>query len=70
VIITGSGFAAGMQVSFENGSGQRPTATSVTVVNANTITANVTVRSGGGRDRVWDVRVGSGVLPGGFTVQK
>jgi hypothetical protein len=70
VTITGSGFAAGMQVSFENGSGPRPTATNVTVVDANTITANVTVKSGGGgRDRVWDVRVGSGVLPDGFAVQ-
>jgi hypothetical protein len=34
VTITGSGFAAGMQVSFENGSGQRPTAAGVTVVGA------------------------------------
>ena len=71
VTITGSGFVQGMQVSFENGSGQRPMATQVTVVDANTITANVTVRNGGGgRDPVWDVRVGSGVLPNGFTVLK
>ena len=70
VTITGSGFAAGMQVTFENGSGPRPTATNVTIVDANTITANVTVkRSGGSRDQIWDVRVGSGVLPDGFTVQ-
>jgi hypothetical protein len=71
VTITGSGFVQGMQVSFENGSGQRPIATDVTVVDANKITANVTVKSGGaGRDRVWDVRVGSDVLPNGFTVQR
>jgi len=71
VTITGSGFVQGMPVSFDNGSGQRPTATNVIVVDANTITANVTVKSGGGgRDRAWDVRVGSGVLPDGFTVQK
>ena len=71
VTITGSGFVQGMQVSFENGSGQRPIATSVNVLDANTITANVTVKSGGaGRDRVWDVRVGSRVLPNGFSVQK
>jgi hypothetical protein len=69
VTITGSGFAPGMQVSFENGSGPRPTASSVVVRDANTITANVTVKSGGGKgDRVWDVRVGPAVLPGGFTV--
>ena len=71
VTITGSGFVQGMQVSFENGTGQRPTASNVIVVDANTITANVTVRSGGvSSDRVWDVRVGSGVLPDGFTVLK
>jgi lysyl oxidase len=70
VTITGSGFATGMLVSFENGSGPRPTASNVTVVDAHTITANVTVaKGGGGRDRVWDVRVGSGVLLRGFTVQ-
>lgn len=70
VTITGSGFAAGMQVSFENGSNPRPTVSNVRVLDANTITANVTVKSGGGgRDRVWDVRVGSSVLPDGFTVQ-
>jgi hypothetical protein len=65
-------------VSFENGSGPRPTASNVTVVDATcedssvercTITANVTVKSGGGKgDRVWDVRVGSGVLVNGFEV--
>lgn len=70
VTITGSGFTPGMQVSFENGSGQRPTATNVNVLDVNTITANVTVKRGGsGQDRVWDVRVGPSVLPNGFTVQ-
>jgi hypothetical protein len=71
VTITGSGFAAGMGVSFENGSGARPVASNVTVVDSTTITATVTVKTGGGprSDRVWDVRVGSEVLPNGFTVQ-
>jgi hypothetical protein len=70
VTITDSGFAAGMGVSFENGSGSRPTASDVIVHDANTITATVTVKSGGpGSVRVWDVRVGSGVLVDGFTVQ-
>jgi hypothetical protein len=71
VTITGSGFAAGMGVSFENGSGARPVASNVTVVDSTTITATVTVKTGGGprSDRVWDVRVGSGILPNGFTVQ-
>jgi hypothetical protein len=71
VTIVGSGFAAGMGVSFENGSGARPVASNVTVVDNTTITATVTVKSGGGprSDRVWDVRVGSGVLANGFAVQ-
>jgi hypothetical protein len=69
VTITGAGFAAGMGVSFENGSGPRPTASNVIVHDANTITANVTVKKGGSRSaRVWDVRVGSGILFDGFTV--
>jgi Lysyl oxidase len=71
VTITGSNFAAGMGVSFENGSGARPVASNVTVVDSTTITAMITVKTGGGprSDRVWDVRVGSDVLPNGFTVQ-
>jgi len=71
VTITGSNFAAGMGVSFENGSGARPVASNVTVVDSTTITATVSVKSGGGprSDRVWDVRVGSGVLANSFTVQ-
>jgi lysyl oxidase len=70
VTITGSGFAAGMGVSFENGSGPRPTASNVIVHDTDMITANVTVKQGGsGRNQVWDVRVGSGVLFDGLTVQ-
>jgi hypothetical protein len=69
VTITGAGFAAGIGVSFENGSGPRPTASNVVVHDANTITARVTVKKGGSRGaRLWDVRVGSGVLLDGFTV--
>jgi hypothetical protein len=70
VTITGSNFAPGMGVSFENGSGARPEASNVTVVDSTTITATVTIKTGGPKnDRVWDVRVGSGVLPDGFLVQ-
>jgi hypothetical protein len=69
VLITGSGFAPGMSVGFENGSGPVPTASDVTVLTANTITATVSVKPGGpGRDRVWDVRVGPAVLKDGFAV--
>ena len=67
--ITGSGFAPGVGVSFANGAGATPIASNITVHNANTIRAHVTVKNGGPpRDRVWDVRVGSGVLANGFTV--
>src|SRR5215510_8158943 len=71
VTIKGSNFAAGMGVSFENGSGARPVASNVTVIDSTTITATVTVTTGGGprSDRVWDVRVGSDVLFNGFAVQ-
>lgn len=75
VTITGTGFADGANVTFENGSGPAPTASNVVVVDG-TITATVTVKNGGRRgDRLWDVRVtntdnSSDVLPGGFTVRK
>jgi hypothetical protein len=74
VTITGSGFVVGAEVTFENGQGPAPTVSNIVVVDANTITATVTAKSGGPpRDRVWDVRVtnpdgSSGVLIDGFTV--
>jgi len=69
VTVKGSGFSAGMSLGFENGSGPAPVATNVVVVDSSTITAFVTVKSGGGkRIRAWDVRVSSAVLPGAFTI--
>jgi hypothetical protein len=69
VTITGSGFTSGIAVGFENGSGPAPTANNIVVVNSSTITARVTIKNGGSsRDPVWDLRVGSGVLPNAFTV--
>ncbi len=74
VTISGSGFAAGAEVTFENGSGPSPTTSNVVVGDANTIMGTVTAKSGGPRrNRVWDVRVtnpdgSSGVLVDGFTV--
>ncbi len=76
VVISGSGFVGGATVSFENGSGPAPTASSVVVADANTITATVSVSGTGPKgSRVWDVRVtspggASGVLVNGFTVIK
>lgn len=70
VTIIGSGFAPGTSVTFEGGSGPPPVAKNVIVVNENTVTADVSVKRGKpGKDRVWDVRVGSGILPNGFRVQ-
>jgi subtilisin len=75
VTITGSGFATGAAVAFQNGSGPAPTASDLRVAGGGTsLTATVTVGSGGPkRPRVWDVRVtnpdgATGVLPAGFTV--
>jgi hypothetical protein len=74
VTISGSGFAIGATVAFENGAGPVPAASGVTVVDATTITASVMAKSGGPpKERVRDVRVtnpdgSSAVLLGGFTV--
>ena len=70
VTITGSGFASGMAVSFENGSGKIPSASDIVVAaDGQTIWATVGVQSGGSpADPVWDVRVGPAVLLNAFTV--
>jgi hypothetical protein len=70
VEITGSGFAPGMSVSFENGSGPPPQASNVVVSPEGTsITALVTIKKGKpGKDPVWDLRVGSDVLASAFRV--
>jgi hypothetical protein len=70
VTIVGSGFALGMTVGFENGSGPPPQAKNIDISpDGTTIQATVTIKKGKpGRDNVWDVRVGSGVLPNAFTV--
>jgi hypothetical protein len=66
VVISGSGFVSGMEVRLENGKGSRPTVSDVNVQNS-TITALITVKKGA-KAASWDVRVGSGVLVGEFTV--
>jgi hypothetical protein len=69
VVIKGTGFAPGMAVGFENGSGPAPTARNVVVVDATTITATVSVKAGGPRRlRYWDLRVSSAVLQRAFAV--
>jgi Lysyl oxidase len=70
-VITGTNFAPGMAVGFENGSGPAPTAGNVIVQNSSMITLTITLKSGGGGgDHLWDVRVGSAVLPNAFSVVK
>jgi hypothetical protein len=70
VTITGSNFAPGMAVTFDNGSGPPPQAT-VTSLSASTITASVKIKRGGNAsDPVWDLHVGSAVLPNAFTVTR
>jgi PKD repeat protein len=73
VVITGSGFASGAMLSFENGIGPAPGVSHLDV-GETTITATLEIRSGGPRrDRPWDVRVtnpdgSSDVLLDGLTV--
>lgn len=69
--IKGSGFATGMAVGFEGGSGPAPIPSDVTVVDPNTITLTVsaTSKSGRQRERLWDVRVGPALLPKSFAVR-
>jgi ribosome maturation factor RimP len=74
ITIKGSNFATGDIVSFKGGKGPTPTATNVRVNDATTITATVTVNSGGPSDnREWDVIVTNakrktGKLKDGFVV--
>lgn len=68
VVISGSGFEAGMDVTLENGRGAPPTVSNVNIDSQNsTVTALITVKKGA-KATSWDVRVGSGVLVDGFTV--
>jgi hypothetical protein len=71
VMIKGTNFAPGVAVGFENGSGPSPVASNVTVLDSTTISLTVSVKQGGGSgDRIWDLRVGSAVLPNAFEVLK
>ncbi len=70
VVITGTGFTDGAEVSFSNGEGSKPTASDVVVVSDTEIHATVTVKRRGGNkpDNVWDLNVDSGSLADAFTV--
>jgi Lysyl oxidase len=70
VTVSGSNFSPGIAVGFENGSGPIPVVSNVNVLNSSTIVMTVTIKNGGGGSGsgAWDLRVGSAVLPGSFTV--
>lgn len=76
VTITGYGFSSDMAVKFEGGNGPRPVVTNVQLASdtdtLDMITATVTVpfKKKGGRDPVWNLRVGNSVLPDAFTVTR
>ncbi len=75
IVVRGSGFASGVELTFENGDGPRPMASSVRLVGAGVIMGRVTVTGQAWPvASVWDVRVtnpdgSSAVFPEGFTVQ-
>ncbi|MEE9189393.1 MAG: S8 family serine peptidase [Candidatus Neomarinimicrobiota bacterium] len=74
VEIIGAGFVAGLNVSFENGSGPAPLSSSISIVNETSISLTITVKNGGPpRSRLWDVRVtnpdgSTGVLTDGLMI--
>lgn len=69
VTILGSGFTGGIDIHFAAGSGKTPTVSNVQVLSDTLISATVSVASGGSQaDPVWDLHVGSAVLPNAFTV--
>lgn len=68
--IKGSGFVAGLTTSFVNGNGTAPTITGVTVVDASTATATISLRKKAklGTDRTWDLRFGQATYANALTV--
>lgn len=69
--VTGTGFVAGMKPTFSNGIGSTFTVSSVVVVNPQTLTAKVVVKTKSAvkaTDRVWDVTVGGATLANAFTI--
>ncbi len=69
VTIDGSGFAAGMDVSFVNGKGSKPVASDIVFIDSTQLQGTVTIRKrGGNSDNVWDLVVGGGTLQDAFTV--
>ena len=70
--IIGTGFADGMQVALDNGDSYTPMVTNVVVNGLTQITATITIKDKGRSksDNVWDLHVGSAILPDAFTVKQ
>jgi hypothetical protein len=74
VTVSGTAFANGATVRFEDGQGTAPQVMGIQIVNANTIVITVnTAVATGATTQVWDVRVTNpdnsfAVLPDAFTV--
>jgi hypothetical protein len=57
-ILSGSGFAQGIKVQFQNGEGPAPTVNGVTMMDAETLSVSISTKSGGpARNLYWDVVV-------------
>jgi hypothetical protein len=55
-ILSGSGFAQGIKVQFQNGEGPAPTVTGVTMMDGETLSVSISTKSGGpARNLYWDV---------------
>ncbi|MFM2106510.1 MAG: hypothetical protein RL338_1542 [Chloroflexota bacterium] len=70
VTIKGTGFASGMSASFSGGNGAAPSISGLSIVDASTATATVSVprRKRPGSDPVWDLRLGPATLRDAVTV--
>ncbi|MDQ3286691.1 MAG: lysyl oxidase family protein [Pseudomonadota bacterium] len=74
VTVSGYGFTPGMGISFDGGNGPRPVASNVRLVSdtdsLDQITATVSVpfKRKAGRDPLWNLRVGDGILANAFRV--
>jgi hypothetical protein len=74
IVVTGTGFVPGMSLTFTGGSGPAPTVSNIVVTADTSLTASLTLKSGGPpRPRIWDLTATlpdgtSDVLEDGLTV--
>jgi hypothetical protein len=73
LIVTGSGFEAGVAASFQGGEGRAPQVLAVQVVSPTTVLLTVKAVNSTSQPQAWDVRIdnpdgSSALLESGFTV--